>query len=132
MQKNLVLAVVLSSLVYIFWYSYMEKRVVPPAGAPAAATDSSQRAVQSPSTTGGSSPQTAEQPVSATLPADWKDKAARVKIGKAEYLVHPDGASIKSLVYEGPVAPVELVLSPDNGLFSSFEDLAFSLTRKNS
>ena len=29
MQKNLILAVVLSSLVYIGWYSYMEKKIQP-------------------------------------------------------------------------------------------------------
>ena len=29
MQKNLILAVVLSSLVYIGWYSFMEKKIQP-------------------------------------------------------------------------------------------------------
>ena len=36
MQKNLILAVVLSSLVYIGWYSFVEKKLQPPQQAPQA------------------------------------------------------------------------------------------------
>jgi hypothetical protein len=33
MQKNLILAIVLSSLVYIGWYTYMQKTLPPPQAA---------------------------------------------------------------------------------------------------
>ncbi|HAH30942.1 MAG TPA: hypothetical protein DCL44_01360 [Elusimicrobia bacterium] len=128
MQKNLVLAVVLSSLVYIFWYSYMEKQAAPKGAASVAA--SSPQTAQSTSAS-AYSPQAASPLPAGELPADWKKDALQVKLGKAEYLLHPAGASIKSLVYEGPVAPIELVLSPEEGLFSSFEGLNFSIKSKS-
>ena len=131
MQKNLVLAVVLSSLVYIFWYSYMGKKTAPQGAASSASASSYPQTAQSPATANTSSPQISSQQTSGELPADWKTKAARVKLGKAEYLIHAAGASIKSMVYEGPVAPIELVLSPKEGLFSSFEGLTFSIKSKN-
>jgi len=130
MQKNLVLAVVLSAFVYIFWYSYMEKKAAPQGAAPPLASSYTPQTLENPAAA-ASSPQTSSRQTSPELPADWKKDAARVKLGKAEYFIHPAGASIKSLVYEGPVAPIELVLSPEEGLFSSFEGLTFSIKNKN-
>ncbi|MCX5785302.1 MAG: membrane protein insertase YidC [Elusimicrobia bacterium] len=129
MQKNLVLAVVLSSLVYIFWYSYMEKKA-PPQGAASSAVSSQTQTAQNTSAS-AYSPQAALPQAAGELPADWKKDALQVKLGKAEYSLHPAGASIKSLVYEGPVAPIEMVLSPEGGLFSSFEGLTFSIKNKS-
>jgi len=46
---------------------------------------------------------------------------------KASYSFHPAGASIKSIVYQGPVSPVELISAADPGFLSSFEGLRFAL-----
>ena len=125
MQKNLVLAVALSSLVYIFWYSYVEKKPPAAPAASRAASEVYQQAAQPPAPS--SAYRQAENPQNTpALAADWKKGATAVKIGRAQYFMHPAGASIKSLIYEGPVSPIELVLSPASGMFSSFEDLAFS------
>ncbi len=121
MQKNLILAVVLSSLVYIGWYSYMEKRL-PKQPAPAA-----QAAAQNAAQPAAQGVQAPAQAAPAALPADWKKQAVSIKAGKADYTFFPGAASIASAVYEGPVAPVELVRDPERGLFASTLPLQFRL-----
>ena len=123
MQKNLILAVVLSSLVYIGWYSYMEKKL--PAKQQAA---SAQTAAQ-PAAQGVQAP---AQTAPTALPADWKKQAVTIKAGKAEYTFYPGAASLASAVYEGPVAPVELVQDPERGLFASTLPLQFRLKSRTS
>ena len=112
MQKNLVLAVVLSSLVYIGWYSYIGKKFEPPvqgAQAGAAAVPGS----SAPSSAGTAMPAAQAPATAPQASADWKKNAVTAKAGKSEYLFSPETASIKSAVYQGPVAPVELL--PDYG-----------------
>jgi len=124
MQKNLILAIVLSSLVYIGWYSYMEKKL-PQQTAPQA-----QAARQEP--TGQSVPaaQTAPQEETPALPADWKTKAVSFAAGKAEYTFDTGSASLASAVYQGPVGPVELVPEPAHGFFYSTLPGKFTLKGK--
>ncbi len=117
MQKNLILAVVLSSLVYIGWYSYMDKKT-PRQPAPQA-----QAAAQQPAAAAETRPAAAAVPVSpqqpSALPEDWKKNAVSVRSGKAEYFFHPESATLASAVYQGPVAPVELVRDPQRGFFAA-------------
>ena len=126
MQKNLVLAIVLSSAVYILWYSFIEKR---PAlnQAPALAAQTLQT---SPGTGAGPSSSVSRPAASGPLEPDWASRTAEIKLNKAVYSFHPAGASIKSVVYQGPVAPVELVKDPVPGFLSSFENLTFTLKNK--
>ncbi|OGR74831.1 MAG: hypothetical protein A2X32_07960 [Elusimicrobia bacterium GWC2_64_44] len=122
MNKNLILAVVLSSLVYIGWYSFMEKRLPKP-----------QPAQQAQGAQPGAAAQPAAQAAQAEpapLPADWKQKAVKLTAGKAEYTFNAETASLVSAVYQGPVAPVELVPDPQRGfLYTSFPG-TFSLKAK--
>ncbi|MEI7481278.1 MAG: membrane protein insertase YidC [Elusimicrobiota bacterium] len=130
MQKNLVLAVVLSSAVYIFWYSYIEKRpMLNPASAPTAQSQQSSPAASA-ATALTISGQSAVAAASGPLEADWTKRSVELNLNKATYAFHPAGASIKSVVYQGPVSPVELVKDPSPGFLSSFDDLTFTLKSK--
>lgn len=125
MNKNLILAVVLSSLVYIGWYHYMDKRMAPQRQA-AAQAQAGQPAAEQPQA--GAPAQAAGQ--AAPLPANWKEKAVKIATGKAEYYFNPETAAIGSAVYEGPVAPVELVTEGSRGLFASSFPQPFRLVKK--
>ncbi len=131
MQKNLVLAVVLSSAVYLLWYAFIEKPQPAPAS-PAVQTsqaaDASSAQPAQPSAPGAAP--AAPQPAAAVT--DWQKTAVEIKLQKAAYLFHASGASLKSIVYQGPVAPLELIPDPAPGFLSSFENLNFSLKNKNS
>jgi YidC/Oxa1 family membrane protein insertase len=122
MNKNLILAVVLSSLVYIGWYSFMEKRL--PKQQPAQQAQTAQAA--QPATAAQPGAQT-PLPAASPLPADWKEKAVKLKAGKAEYTFITETASLASAVYQGPVAPVELVPDPLRGFFYASFPATFSL-----
>jgi len=116
----------LSSLVYIGWYSYVGKKFEPP-------KKTAQPAATGMATTGAAAPaqaaQAAAQPL--TQPAaDWKKDAPAISAGKADYLFYAEGASIKSAVYQGPVAPVELVPAASQGFFATTMPYPFKLNNK--
>jgi len=124
MNKNLILAVVLSSLVYIGWYSFMEKRLPKPQPQQAQTAQGAQPAVAA--QTGSA----AAQAEPAALPADWKSKAVTLKTGKAEYSFNEQTGAIASVVYQGPVAPVELLMKPEAGLFAASFPHRFKLKKQ--
>ena len=146
MQKNLILAVVLSSLVYIGWYSFMEKKLPKPA--PAAQQQAAAPAAQQPApvTAEDSSGLIAEAQAllkeANALDASSPEKTAKysgtpaeklitsVEAGKARYSFFIPNASLASVVYQGPVAPVELVPLTGNGFFHSTLPGDFELTSK--
>lgn len=117
MQKNLILAVVLSSLVYIGWYSFMEKKIQPQKAQTEQAGQSAQ-AVQAGAAQTAAAPAGAQAEPQA-LPENWKKDSVTLKAGKAEYTFLTSAASLASAVYEGPVAPIELVPDPSRGFFYS-------------
>ena len=134
MQKNLVLAIVLSSAVYILWYSFIEKRPMLPQ---APVSQTSQTASATGPAAAASSPYApaaaATSPSAATagqLEPDWASHAVKLTLNKAVYTFHPAGGSIKSVVYQGPVSPVELVIDPSPGFLSSFDALPFTVKNK--
>ncbi len=126
MQKNLILAVVLSSAVYIGWYSFVEKKIQPQI---AQAKQQSQTAAQPGASSTATAP--AAQPEPAALPENWKKDAVTIKAGKAEYYFNSGAASLAGAVYEGPVAPVELVPDAARGFFSATIPAVFRLKAKN-
>jgi len=148
MQKNLILAVVLSSAVYILWYALIEKPRPKPL-APAA--QQSQNAGVQPSVSSSQSPVSGSQfpaagsqfpaagsqfpaagsQPAATLKSDWQKNAVEIKLDKASYFFHAAGASVKSIIYQGPVAPLELIPEPSPGFLSSFENLNFTLKNRS-
>ena len=127
MQKNLVLAVILSSLVYIGWYSVMDKRIQPQIDQ---SKQQSQTAARPAADLPPASPAAQTEP--AALPENWKEGAVTLKAGKAEYYFNSAAASIASTVYEGPVAPVELVPEAARGFFSATLPADFRLKTKTS
>ncbi len=131
MNKNLILAVLLSSAVYILWYSYVAKPPMP------RQTDQSAQGPQAGQSAAPAGEPAYAQPAAETPAApgsgpasDWPENSVTLELPKASYSFHPSGASIKSVVYQGPVAPVELILDPAPGFLSSFDNLRFSLKTK--
>lgn len=138
MNKNLILAVVLSSLVYIGWFSYMEKRNAPQRAAAAAAAKAKEAA---------QAPAGAKTAAAPTMPAAAMDELTEearallkeateqavqagvsparlggrpdevfpaIKAGKAVFTFYGHAATLASVVYEGPVDHPNLV--PQKGL----------------
>lgn len=123
MQKNLVLAVVLSSLVYIGWYSFMEKKLQPKK------SQAAQQQAAAPGTPAAAPPAASspQAPAAAPLSADLKKETVSIKAGKAEFVFYTGAAAMKSAVYQGPVAPVELIPDQETGFFASSLPGAFRL-----
>ncbi len=124
MQKNLVLAVVLSSLVYIGWYSFMEKKLQP---------QKTQAARQQAAASGTPAPSAASPAqAAAAMPvsAELKKETISIKAGKAEFVFYTGAAAMKSVVYQGPVAPVELIPDQETGFFASSLPGIFTLKSK--
>ncbi|MDO8805237.1 MAG: membrane protein insertase YidC [Elusimicrobiota bacterium] len=113
MQKNLILAVVLSSLVYIGWYSFIEKKIQPQVD------QAKQQEVKPPGAAAAAGTPYAQAPAAMPVSADLKKETVSLKAGKAEYVFYSGAAAIKSAVYQGPVAPVELIPDPEIGYFAS-------------
>ncbi|OGR69235.1 MAG: hypothetical protein A2179_06815 [Elusimicrobia bacterium GWC2_63_65] len=150
MQKNLILAVVLSSLVYIGWYSYIEKKAPPPEqqaaqqALEAKKTAPSAAQTAAPAARPGDDAQLLKeaQELLAEANADAADLAkppkrveasklmAVVEAGKARYTFFVPNATLASAVYQGPVAPVELVADPTRGFFHSSLAGKFALKSK--
>lgn len=132
MQKNLIFAVVLSSLVYIGWYSFVEKKMQPQQAQQAAQS----QAPAAPAAQAAPAPAAAPAAASSLVKevqdalrkpaegtpagaANLAKSLASVESGKARYTFFiPDG-SLASVVYQGPVAPAELVPASGQGFFST-------------
>ena len=127
MDRNLWLAVALSIGVYAGWYGFLEKRINPPPPAGYAKPSAAQPGV--PATGGVAKVAGAVIGVNgAPPPVDAKAilaQAETVVLGAAEAKIHPRGAAIVSFLYPEPLGKVELVASPDPGMFATFDDLEF-------
>ncbi len=145
MQKNLILAVVLSSLVYIGWYSYIEKKAPPPAPAAVQTAQVPAAAAPAPAVLPGDDAQLLKeaQELLAEAKADAAEAAKPpkrvdasklmtvVEAGKARYTFFVPNATLASAVYQGPVAPVELVADPTRGFFHASFPGKFSLKARS-
>ncbi|MBI4677895.1 MAG: membrane protein insertase YidC [Elusimicrobia bacterium] len=136
MNKNLVLAVTLSLLVYLAWYGLVEKRLEPqpPARRPSASGPAAPGAgTPAPGQTQerGQAPRP-EPAQGADAPQKTPDRAAleresdKLTLGGADILVHPQGASVVSCKYKGPLGLVELVQHPAPGFFATWPELSFA------
>lgn len=116
MQKNLVLAVVLSSIVYIGWYSMVSPP--PPKQIP---VEGEQKA----GVTTAAAVAEAAEPLKFSKDASSRSyEPVKIKVDKAEYELDPLTASLTGAVYDGPVEPVDLV-PEGSAYFSAFEGLRF-------
>jgi len=138
MQKNLILAVVLSAVVYIGWYSYIDRKMAPrreaariAAAAQRQASKTAEAAVVNrvPDAPRDSS---LTEPVGAAserrLIKDWKNDSTTVKAGKGEFSFYNANATIMSAVYEDPVDPVQLIPQGVSGIFASSLPYEFRLS----
>ena len=145
MQKNLILAVVLSSLVYIGWYSYIEKdlprqdRAAPTAaGDLGAAAREQKSAGPSAGTPAGAAPAQALMRSARAEAARTGSKLTtavakalvRITAGKADYTFLAPGAALASLVYQDLVAPVELIPDAGSGFFATTFQSEFALNSR--
>lgn len=114
MDRNLWTAIALSAGVYALWFGVVDKRVNPPAPRPAPEA----------------APAAATPPAAAPAPSPEQRDARRaepfsVRLGEVAALLSPRGAAIASFPYPGPLGRVELVASPDPGLFATWPELTF-------
>jgi YidC/Oxa1 family membrane protein insertase len=126
MDKNLLLAVVLSVAVYAAWFGLVDK----PKPAPAK-TEISQTA--KPSSGGGGTAAPAPAASAAPAAAKTSEAAAKELLAQADkfefegqtWRIHPRGAALVSAEYQGPLGNVELVHDPKPGIFATFPELLF-------
>ncbi len=116
MQKNLVLAVVLSSIVYIGWYSM----VAPPPPRQIPAQGEQKAGVITAAAGAEAKPLKFSEEASAGA-----YEHVKIKVAKAEYELDPLTASLTGAVYDGPVEAVDLV-TDGSAYFSAFEGLRFA------
>lgn len=127
MDRNFFLAIFLSVLVYVGWFTFLNKRYgpppPPPPGAPyAASADGSEK---------GRPP--ARKAQSALAPAEpareerrgGLDGALSYEVQDLELKIQPLGGAVVSYDYPGPLGRVELVQDPYPGFFSTWPELKF-------
>ena len=141
MQKNLVWAIALSALVYIGWFSYMDKKMAPQRAAAMQARQAALAAQQQNVQNTNAQEAVNTQPVAGipgaaskakvaipSAPAStnampqqssdvWKKDAVSLVSGKAEYIFDQATASMKSMVYQGPVEAADLIPENSAGFF---------------
>lgn len=129
-NKNLVYAVVLSLLVTLGWFKYLESkypnRPTPISSKEALPGGAAAATAGAPSVTHDEPPSigpVATEPVASTAGLSG---ALKTRIGDLEMQFQPRGASIVSYRYPGPLGDVELVQDPHPGFFATWPDVAFS------
>ena len=125
MDRNLWLAVALSAGVYLVWYGYFDKRVNPPHAIPAPYAQNVRAASPGASTGASAAPASADAGAPRPDPKTVLAQSDEIKLGDARALVSPRGAALASYSFQGPIARVELVADPSEGLFAAFPELTF-------
>ena len=135
MDKNIFLAIALSILVYVGWFSLMNRlngpqhRPAPaaPAGASRAGAQGAPEAPAERAAPEAERSRPGEQSPTAEAARAPKERARDIayKVGRIELKVQPFGAGIVSYLYPGPLGPVELVMEPRSGFFSTWPQLEF-------
>lgn len=116
MDKNLWIAIGLSIAVLMGWSFFFEQR-------PAPKKPGANAPVASASKPGGAAP--APAPSAAAAADEPAGEPIPLTLGDAQALVSPRGGALVSFRQPEPLGQVELVLSKDKGLFSSFSALSF-------
>ncbi len=126
MQKNLVLAIVLSSIVYIFWFSVVDKKQpVPPQSQPI----QHETPPSTPKYSSAVSKKTVIEKFE-SREAKHSAKIEKIKVAKSEYSISSKGAQITGITYEGPVGPAEIIMVDNAAFLGSFENYDFNLVDK--
>lgn len=121
-NRNLVFAVVLSLLVTLGWFKFLEtkypNRAVEPPPTAKAVPSSAPVSLDQPATMGPvrSEPETTTAGLSGAM---------NIRLGDLAMSFQPQGASIVSYQYPGPLGDVELVSDPNPGFFATWPSLRF-------
>ena len=119
-EKNLLLAVALSVLVYGLWFVFIQKKYAP---IPKVSTAQRQEQTSSPTPSASPLPQTPSLSVKNYPPIN-------LDFGKAKLTVNPAGAGVISWKYQEPLGLVELVENPNPGFLAAFPNLKFAQDAK--
>lgn len=134
-DKNLILAVALSLLVYMGWTFYMERAMPKPARQPQIVDstppipESAAPAAPSLEKTSGGGPsgQGAPASVFGIRPVGQKVEAAELGAGTLKLEFTTYGAALTSCRFADVTGPVELIVKPAPGLFATWPDTVFAL-----
>lgn len=124
MERNLLLAVVLSLGVYVAWFAFMERtapqHIPPAAGAP-----------QTPAARSASGPAASPSPALDAAKAPAPESLLRLPAPNAEAGLNPRGGGLASYRFQGPLGAVELVPQGLHGFFSTWPELEFQPAASN-
>jgi len=132
MDRNLILAVALSILIYVGWFKIMEiyypkTDARPAVEAAAAKARAPEAAPIAPPARPAPLPEASLGPPDTQPMAErgGREGAVAYHVGKLGLLVQPLGGSLVSYRYPGPLGEVELVEDPQPGFFSTWPSLRF-------
>lgn len=128
MNRNMILAILLSSAIYIVWFAFVSppqkkdisKENIQQTSAPQSksATEASSVQASLPKTEGLNEKKASAQPVI-------------FKTEKADFLIDPSNASISDIVYRGPVSDVKMSLDPQASFLNTMDVLDWKVLSKN-
>ncbi|GAB4028659.1 MAG: membrane protein insertase YidC [Elusimicrobiota bacterium] len=129
MNRNMILAILLSSAIYIVWFAFVSP--------PKKINTQQENAQQTTATSHAKSvPDTSSH--QASLPQIDSSKANKAaaqpiifKTEKADFLVDPTNASISDIVYRGPVSDVKMSLDPQVSFLNAMDGLDWKIISKN-
>ncbi|MCX5782877.1 MAG: membrane protein insertase YidC, partial [Elusimicrobia bacterium] len=125
MNRNLILAFVLSGIVYLGWFFWFERNYK--AKQPPVLPQTSEQTAAIPA-------QANQEPLKQILPLKTAQlplsELALFKTPKADIKFNPQGAAIASYVFYGPTGPVELVPYQQPGFFGTMPETVFRLKNK--
>jgi len=126
MERNLVLAIALSILVYIGWYTLIEKHYGP-RNKPIPQSQAPQpQAPIYPATAPKIVPATpSDAAITTTKTLGERIKPIPLRVGRLDLKLQPMGASLTSFQYPGPTGIVELIPMNNPGFFATWPKLRF-------
>ncbi len=128
MNRNMVLAILLSSAVYILWFGF----VSPPKKNPeqtASSTAETKDSQASPKESAAAQAQ--EIAISAGKKSVKAVKPLEIETEKAVFHINSDDASISDVVYSGPVSKIHLSLSEDSSFIRTLPDIEWKNTKNS-
>jgi len=127
MNRNLILALVLSSIIYILWFTYITPPPKIPKGENITNENINQNKIQN--------------IVSDTAKIDiiknkkYTDENKKkdnilLETSKSKIFINQENGSISQIIYEGPISPVKLILKENPGFLNCLESLNYKISKK--
>ncbi|MBI4375915.1 MAG: YidC/Oxa1 family insertase periplasmic-domain containing protein [Elusimicrobia bacterium] len=134
MDRNLLLAIVLSVGVYAAWFGLVERRVARAPASQASTLESPGAPQAAPQSRPPSAPVDQPEQKPKDSPEDREELAKRsskITLGSAQALVMAQGAALISWTEQAPLGDVELVEEPRPGFLATWTDIRFTQETKN-